>query len=549
MERRGTKKDWAEEPGRSNLSCKSSTSSELCLEDVPNPFLVTMHIITNPGSAPALQKAVDSLVTWIDPSLRLFVASEGGSALPVGSVTDEDQPALAVIIFVREECGQQISRLHECFLHPPWQYHHTERVKGRILPYMPRNQDFFTLADHAILWAVRQVHYGKEIIRLTLYCSFDNFADTVGMYELILKRVASKYRSDFVFFTVYSSMEVEIQLSLKRLPAGRLPAPCPSNVLEFRVHAVGCLVPLLPNPCSPISEKRWQTEDYDGNKLLLQVQDLFRGPWRRRGVPQFTAVRSNSFTPLCTVMPRGLGCAPERCGQHQLSSHKPHQSRALGRFCGSSQEDLWGGKEGDTRRRDSSASGYSRTAQRSKSLFCLPTFTGSVSSSLSSSPLGEMALSLCDHRRLTRVPARGVVQGVDGMAETDVDTGLATSCSDLSVSTLDSFSQDLKVALPSSRKCGRNLASGLFNSSFSARHPLPSLYEQSPGSFPHFQEFSPSRLKPRSPSPRDPITTSWLCHRAKQSSSPVANCPAGNKRCPESQQANTCQDPEQEFYI
>ncbi|XP_051870405.1 protein FAM124A [Pristis pectinata] len=554
MERRGLEEDWGAEIGGSDFSCKSSTSSGLSLEDMLDPFLVTMHIITDPGGAAALQSAVDSLVTWINPSLRLFIASERGSSLPPGGRAGLDQPALAVIIFIREEWGQQVWRLHECFLNPPWQYHHTERVKGRILPYMPRNQDFFTLADHPILWAARQVHYGKEIVRLALYCSFDNFADTVRMYQLILRREASKRRLDAVFFTVYSSADVEIQLSLKRLPKGQRPTPSQSAVLEFRVHDVGCLVPLLPNPCSPISEKRWQTEDYDGNKLLLQVRDLSRSPWRQRGVPQFTRVRSNSFAPSCTLLPRCVGCVPERSAPCQPISHKPQLTRGLGRFCGRSQEDIWGGDQGDTNRRTSGTSRYPRSAQRSKSLFCLPTFTGSASSSLSSSPLGELALSLGERHRPTGVPARGLgspvtVLDVDGAAETEVDTGLATSCSDLSVSTLDGLSHSLKAALPPLPRAGRKPVSDPFSSFSSVGDPLPPFCERPSSSSPQFREFSPSCLNHRTPSPRAPIMTSWLCHRARQSSSPVASSAARNKRCPENQQSSLPLDAEQEFYI
>ena len=47
--------------------------------------------------------------------------------------------------------------------------------------------------------------------------------------------------------------------------------PCTSAVLQFSVEEIGQLVPLLPNPCTPISTNRWQTEDLDGNKILFQV--------------------------------------------------------------------------------------------------------------------------------------------------------------------------------------------------------------------------------------------------------------------------------------
>ncbi|XP_069061541.1 protein FAM124A isoform X7 [Pleurodeles waltl] len=258
----------------SDYSRMSTTSSELSVEDVQDPFLVSIHIITDPGESRTLQEAIDKLLAWIHPDLQLFRVSERrisrkrrkpckGSAL---------QPALAVILFLQEEYGEeQILQLHDAFQRPPWQFHHTERVHGHFLPYMPCNQDFFTLANGTSLWAIRQVHYGKEIVRFTIYCSHENFADILKLYELILKRPVWQKKNDFCVFPVYSNMDIDIQFSLKRLPKGQTPTPMESSVLEFRVKDFGQLIPLLPNPCSPISEGRWQTEDHDGNKILLQM--------------------------------------------------------------------------------------------------------------------------------------------------------------------------------------------------------------------------------------------------------------------------------------
>lgn len=62
-----------------------------------------------------------------------------------------------------------------------------------------------------------------------------------------------------------------LQLALKQLSPGVRVEPCSSAVLQFSVEEIGQLVPLLPNPCTPISTTRWQTEDLDGNKVLFQV--------------------------------------------------------------------------------------------------------------------------------------------------------------------------------------------------------------------------------------------------------------------------------------
>lgn len=63
-----------------------------------------------------------------------------------------------------------------------------------------------------------------------------------------------------------------LQLALKQLSPGVRVEPCSSAVLQFSVEEIGQLVPLLPNPCTPISTTRWQTEDLDGNKVLFQVR-------------------------------------------------------------------------------------------------------------------------------------------------------------------------------------------------------------------------------------------------------------------------------------
>ncbi|XP_075448101.1 protein FAM124A isoform X4 [Ascaphus truei] len=267
--------DSGAETGGSDYSRMSSTSSELSVEDAQDPFLVSIHVITDPGESRSLQDAIDKLLAWVHPDLQLFRVSErrvSKKRKPTKACTS--QPALAVILFLQEEYGEeQILHLHDCFQRPPWQFHHTERVHGRFLPYMPCNQDFFTLANGTPLWAIRQVHYGKEIIRFTIYCSYENFADMLKMYELILKKSVWKKKADFCVFPIYSNMDIDIEFSLKRLLKGQLPMPLESSLLEFRVKDFGQLIPLLPNQCSPISEGRWQTEDHDGNKILLQRED------------------------------------------------------------------------------------------------------------------------------------------------------------------------------------------------------------------------------------------------------------------------------------
>ncbi|XP_031697655.1 protein FAM124A, partial [Anarrhichthys ocellatus] len=249
--------------------------------ELQDPFLVCVHLIADPGQGKLLQRAADGVLAWVHPELQLFRVSERASVCrpkrhqnggPVGAC----QPALAVIVFLQEAHGgeEQVLMLHRALQKPPWCFHHTETVSNgrRMSPLSPCSQDFFTLSAGTPLWAMRQVHYGKEIVRFTVYCRHGNYVDMVRLYKLLLQRRPAQKKEDFCFFVVYSNPEMEIQLSFKRLPRGQSPAVLESAVMEVRVRDIGTLVPLLPQPCSPISEVRWQTEDYDGNKILLQVR-------------------------------------------------------------------------------------------------------------------------------------------------------------------------------------------------------------------------------------------------------------------------------------
>jgi len=78
-----------------------------------------------------------------------------------------------------------------------------------------------------------------------------------------------------------------LQLAIKQLSTGLRVEPCSSAVLQFSVEEIGQLVPLLPNPCTPISSTRWQTEDLDGNRILFQVgRGVQRGDNGREGETQ-----------------------------------------------------------------------------------------------------------------------------------------------------------------------------------------------------------------------------------------------------------------------
>ncbi|XP_077154236.1 protein FAM124A isoform X1 [Ranitomeya variabilis] len=434
--------DSGAETGGSDYSRMSSTSSELSVDDVQDPFLVSIHIIADPGESRCLQGAIDKILAWIHPDLQLFRVSERRTSKKKKlKQTFTSQPALAVILFLQEEYGEdQILHVHECFQKPPWQFHHTERVHGKFLPYMPCNQDFFTLANGTPLWAIRQVHYGKEIIRFTIYCSYENFLDMMKMYELVLKKSVWKKKADFCVFPIYSNMDIDIEFSLKRLLKGQTPVPLDSSLLEFRVKDFGQLVPLLPNQCSPISEGRWQTQDHDGNKILLQqVHRLTRKSiWKHQ---RYLSRKSFGTTPFISMISHARKNKYDQTPTHPNSVKAPGLRTSDQNVC-KTPVDV-----------SPSSKSIAQWFQRSKSLVSLPTLNSFPS--CESFPFSEPPVFFehDPHSSVCRSSPRINIDELEGAQETDVDTGMKLSSSDLSVvsaySPLDGLSSDLEASLPS----------------------------------------------------------------------------------------------------
>nr|XP_061799485.1 protein FAM124A-like [Nerophis lumbriciformis] len=365
-----------------------------------DPFLVSVHLIADPGEGGVLQRAADSMLAWLHPELQLFRVSERAVFAECtrpkrhhGHQGAAPQPALAVILFLQEGGGgsEELGR-------PPWRYHHSEEVSGtQRSEATVSTQDFFTLGSGTPVWAVRRVRYGKGTLRLTVYCCHDNYAHTVRLYKLLLGRRLAHKKHDFCFLVVYSNPRLEVQMAFRRLPRGRRPAPLDSAVVEVRVRDVGALVPLLPNVCRPISDIRWQTQDYDGNKILLQVQDA---QWSRRhhhypnrAPPRHTVPRHQASLrslPLCSEE----DFYPEWC----LSS------------------------EGQG------------TGGRSDSLFSLPNLSSSPGPP-ATPPRGDRRSRSLQRSATLVPPFRLNVDALLGAEETDVDTGTTfqTGGVDLSV--------------------------------------------------------------------------------------------------------------------
>ncbi|XP_030007603.1 protein FAM124B [Sphaeramia orbicularis] len=254
-------------------------------------LLMNLHLLANPGDSLLLQHTLDRLLRWLCPSLRIFHVSERASPYrtyprlcPVAGY-----PSVAITFFLHEAYGEErILKVLDFFQRPPWQYHRTESCGNRtggihitsssspanalLRPYLLPSRDFYSLGAGMPVWGVRPVHCGGEILRVTLYSGYDNYEDAVRLYETVLQRQAEEQKTGFCWFTLHTEPGLCLQLAIKQLSPGVRVEPCNSAVLQFSVEEIGQLVPLLPNPCTPISTTRWQTEDLDGNKVLFQVK-------------------------------------------------------------------------------------------------------------------------------------------------------------------------------------------------------------------------------------------------------------------------------------
>lgn len=245
------------------------------MDTTREPPAMTVHLLASSGQGALLQRALDQLLGCICPEVRLFMVSERVSAVKNDGKCHPKRsrvPGMSVLLFLHRSRGEErLLRVLHSLRRWPWQGCPALSLQGSPCPYGLARQEFSTLDSHMPVWGVRQVHGGPEILRVTLYCTFDNYDDAISLYEMILQREATQQKSNFCLFVLYATDSFALQLSLKQLPLGMSVDPKESSVLQFKVQEIGQLVALLPHPCVPISRTRWQTQDYDGNKILLQV--------------------------------------------------------------------------------------------------------------------------------------------------------------------------------------------------------------------------------------------------------------------------------------
>ncbi|NXA31150.1 F124B protein, partial [Eudromia elegans] len=85
------------------------------------------------------------------------------------------------------------------------------------------------------VWGVSRARRGPEVLRVTLYCSWDNYEDAVRLYETILREEAAAREGERCVFEVRAAARGAVRLCLARLPAGVPAEPHAAALLQFRV--------------------------------------------------------------------------------------------------------------------------------------------------------------------------------------------------------------------------------------------------------------------------------------------------------------------------
>ncbi len=192
-------------------------------------------------------------------------------------------PSHAITIFLHESYGEErILRVLDFLQCPPWQYHHTESCgagesgindpsNALLRPYLLPSRDFYSLGTGMPVWGVRPVHYGGEVVRVTLHSTYDNFEDTVRLYETVLQRRVEEQKTGFCWFTLFTEAGFSLQLAIKQLvPGVRVgsrvtPLCCSSEWGRLDSSCPYCPTPARPSAPVDGTPKTW-TETRSSSK-------------------------------------------------------------------------------------------------------------------------------------------------------------------------------------------------------------------------------------------------------------------------------------------
>nr|XP_014433170.1 protein FAM124B isoform X1 [Pelodiscus sinensis]XP_014433171.1 protein FAM124B isoform X1 [Pelodiscus sinensis]XP_014433172.1 protein FAM124B isoform X1 [Pelodiscus sinensis] len=395
---------------------------DFTMEGSADSLVMTVHLLATSGQSLLLQQTLDRLLKWICLDVRLFLVSERVTPVKYYEKYHQNSsgfPGMSILLFLHEAFGEErIFQVRDFFQHPPWQCYHMQCANGKLYPCASTSQEFYSLDEHMPVWGVRQVHYGTEILRVTLYCSFENYDDAIRLYEMILQKEATLQKNNFCVFALYATQSIAVQLCLKQLPPGLSVELKESSVLQFKVHEIGQLVPLLPNPCVPISSTRWQTQDYEGNKILLQVQGNSKHS-EKNGV---LSRRHNNASEEQSLQSSTLASFPTKWINHKQKSRKMRMNCKI-----KSEHGIISG----------SASGTPQSNSCSSSQASRPAATSQSDTTSFSTNTGNKLHIASQGRRFQRQEE-----------ETNVDTGFAVVHSECSPSPLSRFARDLQDSLP-----------------------------------------------------------------------------------------------------
>uniref|UniRef100_H2ZJ70 FAM124 domain-containing protein n=1 Tax=Ciona savignyi TaxID=51511 RepID=H2ZJ70_CIOSA len=257
MQSEGKKsKNLRELSNRVQHNSSSTESDEQSTSLADDSSRITLHVITEKGQSDAVKKCFTRMTQRLDPTFDVVCVSERTNSnkmknkrtnLPAPKV-----PALAVILFfmcdIAAEDPAEVAKhrasdsdnsddmfkvdtekrknaFHEvrrAFSKKPWRFHHKVAVSGKLL-CDSNVQDYFEFESSSQrrgsngrvtpsfnenvqlpLWAVRRVHYGKQILRFNIFVSYENWEPQVELYTLILKAEGVRVRDDFCYFETFS---------------------------------------------------------------------------------------------------------------------------------------------------------------------------------------------------------------------------------------------------------------------------------------------------------------------------------------------------------
>ena len=158
------------ETGSENTSISDNSDTDsLMVFDQPRMML---QFLTDTSEISSMEDLYQPILNWIDPDLHLLKVTDSSECTNNRAImpnTSTQLPSMAIMVFLQEEgmLGfQRIQSVKRNFEKAPWKFHHSEEVhRGAINPYPYNSQDFYYTSENLPLWAIRQVHYGKEHVR------------------------------------------------------------------------------------------------------------------------------------------------------------------------------------------------------------------------------------------------------------------------------------------------------------------------------------------------------------------------------------------------